>query len=1140
MKPVTLSETVDREYWIKTYEFDGMAGEGRAVALMPNGDIVVVGTVKGKRNHSSNGFVARFDKDGNVKWAQIIGGSKDDEFNDVKVALDGDIIVVGQTESFGSSGKDAWVLRLDGKGDIIWQKTYGGKNSDWAEVVAIAPNGDIIVAGSTYSFNKGYHTDVWILRFDSAGNVKWQKSYGGDRDDEARAVVVTPDDDILVICYTESFNSYAWVIMLDSNGNIKWQKVYDTGDITEFTSGVVTPDNEFILVGNSGGFLFFRIDAEGNIKCGKSIQEYDINGCTASLAPNRDLIIAGRIMNFDFDIEGIQILRFDEIGNIRWQKTCGRDYSSDVQRVIIDRDNNIILVGTWEIELDDDFVWSLKQGTPWLLCLPPNGKIPNCKLCRDSNTQVMDITATVLETNCRVTNVDASMGFKLMESRAIVRRVTPKVEVLCEQKGGLKMSSFPSELLDKYEPLEFLGSGGSSNVFKVKRKKDGKIVAVKVLTLRGDDLEKFMRGISKWPQLVHPNIVRLYDAGSLPIPYLEMEYTEGTEFKGRLVRTLEELPKPVETETAVKIILDIAEGLKYAHSRGVIHTDLKPSNILLKGNSTPKISDWVDMQIFKITQTSSFTPLYTSPEHLGHDGGSVDRRTDIWQLGLIFYELVTGKLPFESHSITELVSRILNEDPAKPSRINPQAEPFDKIIMKCLAKRKEDRYQSVDEFLNDLFKVTGKTTSIGSRFESLKSRILGEPRRLSANRALSDEISHGIGDTHRETHASSYSTNEVPGFPPALLERYEPLEFLGEGGFAKVFKVKRKSDGKIVALKIPRIDERTSSLFIKEVAAWYNLNHENIVRLYRADILPVPYLEMEFVEGANVGGKLVRDLEEYSKPVDEKTALKLITGIAHGLAHTHSKGIYHLDLKPLNVLLKADMTPKITDWGLAKISARSSLSRHYGYSPLYAAPEQLDEEALGEPDHRTDVYQLGLILYELLTGELPYRATSPGALVGKILSAKPTPISELKPGLKRFDGVFEKLLAKRKEERYQSVEEFLSALESLTELEREKEELRKTSLAMKKSRSREEFERLRIESIHKTVKIAILSAKLNDKAELLAALDDLKFYTRENLDDLLSAIEQVELLLKGGIPIGPEVEERLRALVLRIKEEALR
>ncbi|MBO8183450.1 MAG: serine/threonine protein kinase [Archaeoglobus sp.] len=377
------------------------------------------------------------------------------------------------------------------------------------------------------------------------------------------------------------------------------------------------------------------------------------------------------------------------------------------------------------------------------------------------------------------------------------------------------------------------------------------------------------------------------------------------------------------------------------------------------------------------------------------------------------------------------------------------------------------------------------------------------------------------------------------GFPSELSDNYAPLEFIGEGGFAKVFKVKRKSDGKIVALKIPRIDEKTSSLFLKEIAAWYHLDHPNIVRLYKADILPVPYLEMEYVEGVSLNGKPVRDLDKYPKPVDEKTALKLVKAIANGLAHAHSKGIWHLDMKPLNVLLKSDLTPKITDWGLAKISSRSSLSTHKGYSPLYAAPEQLDEDLYETPDHRTDIYQLGVIFYELLTGKLPYKGYSPGAVIGKILAEniKALPPSKINPALAKYDGIFEKLLAKRKEDRYQSVGEFLSALDSLEELHKELEELKKTKETLKRSRSKEEIQRLKREAVGKTTKIAILSAKLNDKAELLNALEDLKVYTRENLDDLLNAITQIEVLMKEGIPVSDNLIEKLKVLLHRIEME---
>ncbi|MEM0315790.1 MAG: protein kinase, partial [Archaeoglobaceae archaeon] len=118
-----------------------------------------------------------------------------------------------------------------------------------------------------------------------------------------------------------------------------------------------------------------------------------------------------------------------------------------------------------------------------------------------------------------------------------------------------------------------------------------------------------------------------------------------------------------------------------------------------------------------------------------------------------------------------------------------------------------------------------------------------------------------------------------------LLRNYEIIEFLGEGGFAKVFKAKRKSDGKIVALKIPRIDESTSKSFISEVSAWIHLEHKNIVKLYSADIIPVPYLEMEFVQGLKTETGLYKSLDELEKPLNERLAVHFVRKIAEGLLY---------------------------------------------------------------------------------------------------------------------------------------------------------------------------------------------------------------------------------------------------------------
>nr|WP_206204180.1 serine/threonine-protein kinase [Thermococcus sp. 18S1] len=247
---------------------------------------------------------------------------------------------------------------------------------------------------------------------------------------------------------------------------------------------------------------------------------------------------------------------------------------------------------------------------------------------------------------------------------------------------------FPPQLAYKYTDVELIGKGGFARVYKAKRK-DGKIVAVKIpLSLDENTGKAFLREITNWLHLKHPNIVRLYDANILPIPFLEMEYCESS---------LEKLSKPMPIEVASNIVFNIAEGLKYAHSKGIIHRDLKPSNILLK-NGTPKISDWGLSRVMTETHSTtlaSFTPFYASPEQTSRRFGKPDHRSDIWQLGVIFYQLVTGRLPFEGEDLIEVVSRIATDEPVPPSELNPETKDVEHIILTCLRKDKEERYQSV-------------------------------------------------------------------------------------------------------------------------------------------------------------------------------------------------------------------------------------------------------------------------------------------------------------------------------------------------------------------------------------------------------------------------------------------------------------
>ncbi len=394
------------------------------------------------------------------------------------------------------------------------------------------------------------------------------------------------------------------------------------------------------------------------------------------------------------------------------------------------------------------------------------------------------------------------------------------------------------------------------------------------------------------------------------------------------------------------------------------------------------------------------------------------------------------------------------------------------------------------------------------------------------------------------TSATKDLKPEVRGFPQELLTKYQPLEYLGGGGFAKVFKVKRLSDGQTFALKIPNLDKKARKFFLKEVKAWSQLDHPNIVKLFNAFDTPTPHLEMEYVDGVEMDGEVIRDLAEYPKPVTDEIAINLITKVSQGLKHAHSKQIYHRDLKPNNILIDSNLTPKITDWGLAKIGAMTTTATTTrGLTLLYAAPEQLDDEMYGHTDQRTDVYQLGLVLYELLTGKLPYEGANQAIIMAKIinLDVKPKPPSQYDEKLSKYDNFFEKALAKRKEDRYQSVDEFLDALNEIERLDKERRQLResiaKTKTTMSVTTSSEELRKLTREVVRQLCKNALINAKLNDKAELIICLEELKAFSKKHEDELQKVIERVELMIRKKIPVGEELISGLKVLFHKIEKE---
>jgi eukaryotic-like serine/threonine-protein kinase len=265
------------------------------------------------------------------------------------------------------------------------------------------------------------------------------------------------------------------------------------------------------------------------------------------------------------------------------------------------------------------------------------------------------------------------------------------------------------------------------------------------------------------------------------------------------------------------------------------------------------------------------------------------------------------------------------------------------------------------------------------------------------------------------------ATDQKNYFPRELENKYTDIMFVGRGGIAWVFSAIRKTDGVKVAVKIPiSFDEVTGKCFLNEIAAWETLRHPNIVEVSAVNILPVPYVEMEFVPNS---------LEVLDKPMPVWKAVHLITGVADGLRYAHGHGFIHRDIKPHNILLTDDVVPKITDWGMSKVLAadvkKSSVA---GFSLSYAAPEQVSPSEFGRTDERTDLYQLGVVFYELVTGSIPFGGESIVEVGNAILREEPIPPSEYNPDAEAVEKIILKCLEKNPEDRYQSATELLDAL----------------------------------------------------------------------------------------------------------------
>lgn len=615
----------------------------------------------------------------------------------------------------------------------------------------------------------------------------------------------------------------------------------------------------------------------------------------------------------------------------------------------------------------------------------------------------------------------------------------------CNAKLNNTDMSFPKDSLigGYYKIVERIQKEASEELYLALRQPDSEEVILKILPPGLSDpeqKERFRRGADIASSLEHDNLLPVIEYGEDDnIHYLVTAYEPGITFKAYFKENA-----PLPEQEALSLVLPIAEVLAYTwNSHKIIHRDIKPANLLLTDTNNIKLTNMgiaksMDDNSIELTGTGFTvgTPDYMSPEQVRGDE-DLGFHTDLYSLGIVLYMALTGEKPFQSASVMELMQMQLNDIPKAANEIVPAiSKGTTECLAKMLQKENTDRHKDWQELIAEI-KILIENTS-----QTTFSSTDEEPdiSALSADDDGAFGIAPESADTNSGIISDESSENGIDEIVPGdfIGNGFEVDKKVGEGSMGDIYLAVQEEFDRIVQIKILPShmtgDTEKVERFMQEINLTADLKHPNLISVIEGgEDNGRYYLATEYEAGITYKDYLGR----YG-PIKDTEALKITIQIASALQYIwNEKKLLHRDLKPRNFLINEDTkTVKLTDLGIAKVLEEGNTLDLTGAgftigTPEYMSPEQVrgDEDL----DFRSDMYALGLTLYESVVGHLPFQEKSVMLLMQKQLNEAHIPANEANPNVgDACSGVINKMLAKDKRFRYDSWDAALDELNKAT------------------------------------------------------------------------------------------------------------